>query len=1190
MGCRLRILFTILSVSPMSKHPSLRSRLIWLVVAAVGASTVVATTVSVSQQVSSYSAMRRQALVATAQVFAAAVGRATAEKNQLEAFQALRAIGGMSDIQQAEIRTRDGRVLAVAGSSAHLVDTDLSIDPDQEVSVAALLASGTIQVKVPIVNAGEPVGDLIVFGGIADLWSKLVITSLLTIAGGAVALLVGLVVALRLQRRITGPIYGLVDAMAAVRRTHRYDVAVPDATDREVGALVIGFNDMLRDVRERDDRLAAHRQNLEQEVTDRTRDLAAARDVAEQANRAKSDFLATMSHEIRTPMNGIMVMADILSGGTLPPRQRRYADIIARSGRGLLSIINDILDFSKIEAGKLALEDIDVDLNEIAENVVGLFAEQARQKGVDLAAYVDPALPRSVRGDPVRLTQVATNLVNNALKFTAAGSVKLTIGFAAADRGAIEIAVRDSGIGIPPDKLDSIFESFSQVDQSTTRQFGGTGLGLTICKRLAVAMGGDIRVASTVGEGSTFSVVFPCRAAGESFWPRLAAGAGDAPCCIVDVTGEATTETLAAYLVASGFEVARRAFAGDVRVVWADPARIEAYVTHPARPVLIALADFGHDGEASPGPAAATVARPVLRSEIEALLACIVRGEAIVPTGGAARSSTVRPVPFAPFNVLVADDNVVNREVAHEALSGLGGVVTLAEDGVAAVAAMTAGHFDIVFMDGSMPEMDGLTAARRIRELEAAGDAARTPIVGLTAHVVGVEAQQWHDAGMDAVVYKPFTVAELARTIETLLPHLGRRDALRDGAAPAPADVAPPAGRGHGGVDALIDEDTFAQLTAMRTTGHDDFAGRVVALYEDNAPLALAQIEQAAAAGDRDGCARAAHSLKSMSLNIGAPRVARAALEIETLARGHGGLPSAAVVAAVRQSFAQTVREIRSRIPGRGRVVAAPAVSAPHADSDAALERALESALERGEFSLAYQPIMDRTGAQTVGVEALLRWRRDIGVQVPPNVFIPVAERTGFIHDLGNWVMRRAFDDARAFDGIDVSINVSPVQLMRDDFVSRVEQAIAASGRDPARVVLEITESTLLSAERSVYTLMSHLNAAGFRFALDDFGTGYASLTSLRRYPFDRIKIDRSFVGNLHTAADAAIVHAVIAIAKSLGLKVVAEGVELAEQQRFLTSAGVNFMQGFLFGRPMPKDDILARLSQERQAPRAAQG
>jgi EAL domain-containing protein (putative c-di-GMP-specific phosphodiesterase class I) len=421
-----------------------------------------------------------------------------------------------------------------------------------------------------------------------------------------------------------------------------------------------------------------------------------------------------------------------------------------------------------------------------------------------------------------------------------------------------------------------------------------------------------------------------------------------------------------------------------------------------------------------------------------------------------------------------------------------------------------------------------------------------------------------------------------------MLPQLERRDAARDDDAPAEAAVASSAGPDtrSAAADVLIDEDAFAQLAGMRAAGHDDFAARILALYEENAPLALAQIEQAAAAGDRDGCGRAAHSLKSMSLNIGAARVARSALAIETLARENAELPGGATVAALRRGFADTVKEIRDRMAGGS--ARTSAVAAAPADGDVAIARALENALERDEFTLVYQPIVDRTGTRTLGVEALLRWRRDTGEQIPPNIFIPVAERTGLIHDLGNWVMRRACADAGAWDGIDVSINVSPVQLLRYDFVARAVCSIAESGLDAARVVLEITESTLLSAETPVHTLMSHLNAAGFRFALDDFGTGYASLTSLRHYPFDRIKIDRSFVGSLHTTADATIVHAVIAIAKSLGLKVVAEGVEQVEQQRFLTSAGVNFMQGYLFGRPMSKDDITARLSRERQ-PRVAQ-
>jgi EAL domain-containing protein (putative c-di-GMP-specific phosphodiesterase class I) len=250
-------------------------------------------------------------------------------------------------------------------------------------------------------------------------------------------------------------------------------------------------------------------------------------------------------------------------------------------------------------------------------------------------------------------------------------------------------------------------------------------------------------------------------------------------------------------------------------------------------------------------------------------------------------------------------------------------------------------------------------------------------------------------------------------------------------------------------------------------------------------------------------------------------------------------------------------------------------------------ERSLDLALANDEFFVVYQPIMDRAGTITIGVEALLRWKQESGAEISPDVFIPIAEKSALIHDLGNWMMRRAFEDCMAWDGIDLSINVSPVQFLREDFVGRVEGAISESQLDPSRVILEITESTLLSAEGSVRSMMDHLSAIGFRFALDDFGTGYASLSSLRRFPFECIKIDRSFVGNLQTTADATIVHAIIAIAKSLSLKVVAEGVEFPDQQKFLASAGVNYMQGFLFGKSMRKEEITERLRVERHLPTA---
>jgi EAL domain-containing protein (putative c-di-GMP-specific phosphodiesterase class I)/signal transduction histidine kinase/CheY-like chemotaxis protein len=1076
--------------------------------------------------------------------------------------------------------------LASAGSSAHLVD-DLVIGSNEgeSISILDLLASGTIQVQVPVVHAGERVGELTLISDISALWRALLYTLVFTAGGGALALLAGVLVALRLQRNVTAPILDLVRAMTSVRQTHRYDLHVPEAKDREIGELVNGFNQMLRDVRERDDRLEAHRQNLEHEVADRTRDLKDARDLAESANRAKSDFLATMSHEIRTPMNGMMVMADMLAGGALPARQRRHAEIIARSGRSLLAIINDILDFSKIEAGKLELENVDIDLNDIVENVVGLFAEQARGKGIDLAGWVDPNLPRSVRGDPVRVTQIVTNLVNNALKFTSEGWVVISAGFRGTDTSRIEIAVKDSGIGIPADKVDTIFESFSQADQSTTRQFGGTGLGLTICKRLALAMAGDIHVTSTLGEGSAFSVVIPCLASGESHWPRLAPHPERAPLCVLDISASGTAEVLGGYFAASGFTVAGSIDDDEATpaIMCADVSRLGAHARRSPDTLLLALSS-SPDGEQSAVKADAVIAAPVLRSDIEAILARIVRGETIQqPSESAAHGARGRVAPFAPFDVLVADDNAVNREVAQLALGSLGGLVTLSEDGAQALDTAKSRRFDIVFMDGSMPVMDGMTAARHIRIHEAETNAARTPIVALTAHVVGVDAQQWRDAGMDAVVYKPFAVAELARTIESLLPHLACTAAVT-GDVDIPAEDKA-GGSPIGNAPDLLDHDTFSQLIDMQGAGQSGFVERIIGLYARNAPLALSQMEDAAASGDLEGCARGAHSLKSMSFSIGASGVASHADNIEAQCRNDARLASVADIQILKQALARTLNEIDRRATRTDdtettheRAEAKAGVTASDGD---AMEHSLRRALEQDQFSLLYQPIVDHA-ENMVGVEALLRWTQECGRDIAPSVFVPVAEKTGLIHELGTWALERAFRDGKAWDNIDISVNVSPVQVMRSDFVTCVERAISRSGFHPKRAVLEITESTLLSAEKTVCAYMEQLRASGVRFALDDFGTGYASLTSLRHYPFDRIKIDQSFVSNLHKTADATIVHAVIAIAKALALKIVAEGVEKPEQQRFLRSAGANFLQGYLFGKPMTRDDITARLLSER--------
>ncbi len=269
------------------------------------------------------------------------------------------------------------------------------------------------------------------------------------------AMVVAIAIGLKLQGAISGPLRELTTVMSRVGHEHDYSLEFQSGRRDEIGILAHGFNTMLGDIRERDARLARHREQLEAEVVERTRDYREARDAAEAANNAKSDFLATMSHEIRTPMNGILVMADLLAAGDLPPRSRRYAEVIARSGQGLVAVINDILDFSKIEAGKLEVETLSVAVEEAAQNAVNLFGERAQGKGLDLVAYVAPDAPVAVLADPVRLNQVLANLINNALKFTERGHVALRV---EREGGRVRFSVKDTASASPRTKSRASFQ------------------------------------------------------------------------------------------------------------------------------------------------------------------------------------------------------------------------------------------------------------------------------------------------------------------------------------------------------------------------------------------------------------------------------------------------------------------------------------------------------------------------------------------------------------------------------------------------------------------------------------------------------------------------------------------------------------------------------------------------------------
>jgi len=708
------------------------------------------------------------------------------------------------------------------------------------------------------------------------------------------------------------------------------DHPIHDVYNDEIGRLSRTFEHMREAVQQRDSDLRQLNSTLQKQVEERTVDLQEAKEAAEMANRAKSDFLAKMSHDIRTPLNGMIGMIELLRSTNLNDKQLHYAKIAKSSANSLLNLINEILDFSKIEAGKMELDLVDFDLQAKLEEVVDMFALKAEEKGIELINHIPAGMPLLLKGDSARLRQILVNLVSNAVKFTEQGEILIQVTLdKETDKYIIaRFAVHDTGIGIPRDRINMLFQLFTQVDSSTARKYGGTGLGLAISQRLTELMGGEIGVESELDKGSTFWFTAKLEKQHQcqkmSMRATIAKRLQGLRILVVD-DNDTNLEILQEHLVSWGC-IAKTTSDGNaaLEMMLHAAARGEEFklvVLDMHMPglnglelakkikALPALKDItlmlltSIDEQLDPQElqevgCALCLSKPVLQSALyNSLLELtedknIGQDKRMNKTFESQNNSSHEPRRgTSQLSILLAEDNEVNQEVAYEVLIQAGYKCDIVANGKEAIEAVLSANYDLVLMDCAMPEMNGFDATKKIRQMERDGKIVnskneRLPIIALTANAVKGDIEKCLEAGMDNYLSKPVEFDQLINTIEDTVEAV----AFSGNSSLAKNEIPPFNIQQDNKKSADLDSSERPvpidfEALLQRCMGNTKCVERVLNKFEDKARESLAQIRESLKAADADQIALFAHGLKGAAANLSAEALREIASQLEQFAR-----------------------------------------------------------------------------------------------------------------------------------------------------------------------------------------------------------------------------------------------------------------------------------------------------------------